>query len=113
MSGIEQPTVPKEELRTNPLPSQRSASDERGAPDEERLGALIGQVVGDIGSFLTVPLVLLGDRLGLWARLDAAESVTSAELAQASGLDERYLREWLLAMAASGYVTYRGDNRYA
>lgn len=96
-----------------PLPVPRSGQPDRGAPDPDRLGALVGRAVGDLGAFLSVPLVLVGDRLGLWAALDAAESVTSAELAETTGLHERYLREWLLTMAASGYLTYRGSGRYA
>ena len=32
--------------------------------------------------------------------------VTSAELAEKTGLQERYLREWLSALASAGYVTF-------
>lgn len=108
-TGTVPPPAPS--TTTASLPQQRTAV-QRGAPDEDRLNALVGRVIGDIGASLTVPLVLLGDRLGLWAQLDVAESVSSTELAAATGLDERYLREWLLAMAASGYLTYLGDGRY-
>lgn len=80
--------------------------------DEERLGALLGQVVGDLGGALAVPLVLLGDRLGLFAALAGAGRVTAPDLARRTGLSERYLREWLLAMAASSYVDHLGaDDR--
>ena len=56
-------------------------------------------------------LVYLGDRLGLWRVLASVESATSSELAQRSGLAERYVREWLAAQAAAGYVTYDADTR--
>ena len=51
-------------------------------------------------------LAYLGDRLGLWTALAADPGSTSQELATATGLAERYLREWLAAQAAAGYVTY-------
>lgn len=51
-------------------------------------------------------LVYLGDRLGLWRALASVDSATSTQLAQRSGLAERYVREWLAAQAAAGYVTY-------
>jgi hypothetical protein len=37
----------------------------------------------------------IGDRLGLFAVLAANEAQSSAELADRTGLQERYLREWL------------------
>ena len=80
--------------------------------DEERLGVLLGQVVTDLGASLAVPLVLLGDRLGLFEHL-AQAAATASDLAERAGLSERYLQEWLLAMAASGYIDHLGDGRYA
>ena len=40
------------------------------------------------------------------AALASVDSATSEELAERSGLAERYVREWLSAQAAAGYVTY-------
>ncbi|MBE7196026.1 MAG: methyltransferase domain-containing protein [Gordonia polyisoprenivorans] len=77
--------------------------------DETKLGDLVMQVIGDAGGALSLPLALLGDRLALFAALRDAGPVTSVELAERTALDERYLREWLHAMAAGGYVTYVGD----
>ncbi len=119
MSEMTSPTSPLAAGEAT-LPTQRpaatgSATPHRGAPDEARMGALVGQVLGDLGALTTAPLVLLGDRLQLWAALDAVDTVSSAELALQTGLDERYLREWLLAMATSGYLMHRmdaGENRY-
>jgi 2-polyprenyl-3-methyl-5-hydroxy-6-metoxy-1,4-benzoquinol methylase len=51
-------------------------------------------------------LVYLGDRLGIWRTLASAGAVTSEELARRSGLAERYVREWLGAQAAAGYLDY-------
>jgi 2-polyprenyl-3-methyl-5-hydroxy-6-metoxy-1,4-benzoquinol methylase len=82
--------------------------------DENRLMEIVNQAVGDFGSLLTGALVVLGDRLGLYRELAAAgEPITSEELAGRAGCAERYVREWLNAQAASGYVTYNGDGRYS
>src|SRR3989442_1262538 len=48
----------------------------------------------------------IGDRLGLYKAMAGAGPLTSAELAQRTGCAERYVREWLAAQAAGGYVTY-------
>lgn len=87
----------------------RPAADER-AVDPAALEQLLGRVIGDAGGALILPLALLGDRLGLFSALAAAGPVTPAELAERTGLNERYLREWLLTMAAAGYVTYERAN---
>jgi 2-polyprenyl-3-methyl-5-hydroxy-6-metoxy-1,4-benzoquinol methylase len=82
--------------------------------NEDTLMSLVEQAVGDFGSILTGALVVLGDRLGLYRTLAAAgRPLTSDEVARESGCAERYVREWLNAQAASGYVTYAGDGRYA
>ena len=86
-------------------PLSRPTADQH-AVDPDALMALIGQVITDAGGALIVPLALLGDRLGLFSALASGGPATSGELAERTGLTERYLREWLLAMAAAGDVTY-------
>ncbi|WP_019818844.1 methyltransferase domain-containing protein [Saccharomonospora saliphila] len=85
-----------------------TATAEPDAELQERLEALVGQVVTDAGAAVTVPLALLGDRLGLFTALAGKEPMTSAELAERTGLRERYVREWLMAMATAGYVSFDG-----
>jgi 2-polyprenyl-3-methyl-5-hydroxy-6-metoxy-1,4-benzoquinol methylase len=48
----------------------------------------------------------LGHRTGLWDALAELDPATSHEIAQAAGLQERYVREWLGAMVAGGIVEY-------
>jgi SAM-dependent methyltransferase len=76
------------------------------AIDEAKLNAFMGRVVGDIGAAMTAPLVRLGDRLGLYKAMAGAGPLTSDALAERAGVLERYVREWLNAQAASGYVEY-------
>ena len=75
------------------------------AVDPDRMNAFLGRMVGDMGATANAALVLVGDRLGLFKAL-AAGPLTSAALAQRTGTAERYVREWLAAQAASGYVDY-------
>src|SRR6476469_4882618 len=70
------------------------------------LEQLIGKVIGDLGATANAALVIVGDRLGLYRTLAQAGPATSHELAQKTGTHERYIREWLSAQAASGYVDY-------
>lgn len=73
--------------------------------DLEKLHALAGAVINDVGAISNGALVAAGERLGLFKAL-AEGAATSDELAERTGCAERYLREWLSAQAASGYVTY-------
>lgn len=75
------------------------------AVDEASLNDFIGKAVGDLGAAMSAALMLVGDRLGLYREL-ANGAVTSAELAQRTGTDERYVREWLGNQGAGGYVEY-------
>jgi 2-polyprenyl-3-methyl-5-hydroxy-6-metoxy-1,4-benzoquinol methylase len=76
------------------------------AIDETKLNEFMGKVVGDIGAAMSAALVVVGDRLGLYKGLAKAGPSTPAQLAQATGTHERYVREWLNAQAAGGYVAY-------
>ena len=76
------------------------------AIDQEKLGQFMGKVVGDVGAAMSGALVVIGERLGLFRALAASGAVTSTELAKRTECSERYVREWLNAMASGGYVTY-------
>ena len=58
-------------------------------------------------------MVVIGDKLGLYRAMAGAGSLTPAELAARTGTAERYVREWLSAQAARGYVSYDGDGRFS
>ena len=74
--------------------------------DWDKIKSFSKQVSTDIGAAMLGALSYIGDRLGIFSALAEAGSVTSATLAERTGLSERYLREWLGAMTAAGYVTY-------
>ena len=64
------------------------------------------RAVDEVGATLNAALVVMGDKLGLYRALAGAGPLTPAELARRTGSAERYVREWLNAQAAGGYVEY-------
>ena len=72
--------------------------------NDDKLNELVGQMLSDLGGAFIMPLVRIGDSLGLFKMLSEDGPLTSHELAHKTGLAERYLREWLSAMAASNYI---------
>jgi SAM-dependent methyltransferase len=78
--------------------------------DEAKLNQFIGQILGDLGGAFSVPLVRIGDRLGLYRALHVSGPMTASELASKTNIAERYAREWLSQQAASGYLSYDGKS---
>ncbi|MEW6118972.1 MAG: class I SAM-dependent methyltransferase [Pseudomonadota bacterium] len=78
--------------------------------NEDKLNALLGRVIVDVGAVSNAPLVLIGEQLGLYAALAEHGPLTPSELAAHTRTRERYVREWLNAQAASGYVDYLADS---
>jgi len=74
--------------------------------DPEKLNALAGKFLNDMGAAITGPSILIGEQLGWYKALAENGPSTSEELAKKSGAHERYLREWLAGQAAAGYVEY-------
>lgn len=71
---------------------------------QEQVEAFAGRVVGDIAATMSTIFVALGDKLGLFAALASGGPATPVELAQRTGTDERYVREWLHGLTANGYL---------
>ena len=80
--------------------------------DHDKLMEFVHKVIGDWGAVASAPLVVIGDKLGLYRAMADGEPVTSTELAERTGTTERYVREWLGSQAAGGYVTLDDDGRY-
>jgi 2-polyprenyl-3-methyl-5-hydroxy-6-metoxy-1,4-benzoquinol methylase len=74
--------------------------------DQEKLDALLGLAVNDMGAAASAALVLIGDKLGIYRTLAETGPQTTEELATRTGLQPRLLREWLSNQAAGAYVTY-------
>ena len=79
---------------------------EEKALDWGKVKEFAGMMTSDLGAAMQGALSYIGDRLGIFKSLAEAGAVTSAELAARTGLNERYLREWLGAMTAAKYISY-------
>ena len=71
----------------------------------EAFGEKIGGILN--GGMLAL-MVSIGHRTGLFDTMAGLPPSTSEEIAAAAGLDERYVREWLGAMATGGIAVHDG-----
>lgn len=81
------------------------------AVNQTKLQGLVEQMLQDMGAAVNSPLVLIGDKLGLYKAIATHGCVNSTQLAELTNTNERYVREWLAAQAASGYVEYDAQTR--
>jgi SAM-dependent methyltransferase len=87
------------------------ATEVGSALDEAKLGAFMERAVGELGATVNAALVVIGDELGLYRAMAGAGPLAAATLAERTGTSERYVREWLNAQAAGGYVEYDPETR--
>jgi SAM-dependent methyltransferase len=76
------------------------------AANENRAEAFAERLVGALNESALILMASLGHRLALFDRLATLPPATSGRIAEAAGLQERYVREWLGAMVVSGVVEY-------
>jgi SAM-dependent methyltransferase len=74
--------------------------------DDDKLHAFMGRAVSDMAAAVSIALVMIGDKLGLYKAMAGAGPLTSREVAERTGTSERYVREWLSNQVAGGYVTH-------
>ena len=74
--------------------------------DPKKLEQFVFGAVDEVGAALNAALVVMGDKLGLYRAMAGSGPLSSEELASRTGTAERYVREWLNAQAAGGYVDY-------
>ena len=87
-------------------PMDVEQKDVDAAAVEEFAGRLLEIITGG----LLTSLIEIGRRTRLF-ELAAEGAATSAELAERGGLQERYVREWLAAMATAGIFEFDPDNQ--
>jgi len=76
------------------------------AIDSAKVEAFVGKVFGDLAGVTNTAMASIGDQLGLFRTLAEQGAATSTALAERTGTNERYIREWLAAMASADYLTY-------
>ncbi|MDQ3641005.1 MAG: methyltransferase, partial [Actinomycetota bacterium] len=64
------------------------------------------RLVGVLNSGMLALMTSIGHRAGLFDAMASLPPATSAQIADAAGLDERYVREWLGAMTTGGIVDH-------
>lgn len=72
--------------------------------DATKQSAFSEKLLGILNNGMTTLLVSLGHRAGLFDILADGHPRTSAELAIAARMSERYIREWLAGMVVAGFV---------
>ncbi len=72
--------------------------------DQSRADAFAGRMLDMLNDAALMVMTSVGHRTGLLDALGELDDATSHELADAAGLDERYVREWLGAMATGRIV---------
>lgn len=80
-------------------------------PLERDVADFAGQLAGAMIGAASLATASLGDRLGLYAAMAGKPPVTSGELADATGFDERLLREWLAQQATAGFLRYEAPTQ--
>ncbi len=80
--------------------------------DPTAVGLFAYQVFSNMQGAVTSGMVHLGDKLGLYRALaDSPAPQSTTELAEATGLDERWVREWAYNQGAAGLVKVDEDER--
>lgn len=74
--------------------------------DDAKMHAFGDRLVRDTAAMLLGNLAYIGDQLGLFKILAQSGPVTLDQLADLAACNARYIREWLSAMAAAGWLEY-------
>jgi 2-polyprenyl-3-methyl-5-hydroxy-6-metoxy-1,4-benzoquinol methylase len=74
--------------------------------DQVRAEAFRGQMIGVLNGGMLGLLCSIGRQTDLFDTMDGMGAATSVEIAAAAGLEERYVREWLAAVACGGIVEH-------
>jgi SAM-dependent methyltransferase len=79
--------------------------------NETKLHEFMMKAVGEMGAAMNAALILVGDKLGIYKAMAGAGPMTSEEIAVKTKTHERYVREWLAAQSAGGFITYDSSTK--
>jgi SAM-dependent methyltransferase len=77
--------------------------------NQEKVEAFTERIVGVLNNGALALMCSIGHRTGLFDTLAQIPPATSAQIAEAAGLNERYVREWLNALVSGQVVTYEPE----
>ncbi len=74
--------------------------------DREKTKAALDKVFRDMAGAMTAGMAFVGTRTGLFRAMQGKGPLRADEVTHASGLERRYVEEWLKGMASAGYLDY-------
>jgi len=74
--------------------------------DQTRSEAFAGRMMDVLSGAGITLMMSIGHQVGLFDTMAGLPPATSQEIAEAAGLNERYVREWLGAMVTGGVIDY-------
>jgi 2-polyprenyl-3-methyl-5-hydroxy-6-metoxy-1,4-benzoquinol methylase len=74
--------------------------------DKEKARQALDKVFRDMAGAMTAGMVYVGIKTGLWKTLQGRGPLPASEVVKLSGLQPRYVEEWLKGMVAAGYLDY-------
>jgi ubiquinone/menaquinone biosynthesis C-methylase UbiE len=74
--------------------------------DKEKAKQALDQVFRDMAGAMTAGMVYVGVKTGLFRAMANRGPMPAQEVVKASGLQPRYVEEWLKGMVAAGYLAY-------
>jgi hypothetical protein len=77
--------------------------------DQQKVEKFVEKLVNDVGTAMRGALCYIGDKLRIFKAMAATGPVTVEELARHTGLNARYLQEWLGAMVTASYIEYNPE----
>ena len=78
--------------------------------DMAKVEELAGKVIGDVAGALSLYMAYLGDQTGVFEALDELGRVSVSQLAGHTGMNEKYLHQWLGSVSAAGYVSFHPED---
>jgi 2-polyprenyl-3-methyl-5-hydroxy-6-metoxy-1,4-benzoquinol methylase len=77
--------------------------------DKEKAKQALDQVFRDMAGAMAAGMVHVGVKTGLWRAMAGKGPLTASEVTSISGLQKRYVEEWLKGMVAAGYLAYESE----
>lgn len=78
--------------------------------DVARVEEIAGKVVGDVAAALSLFMAYIGDNAGIFDAMDGAGRLDVDTLAGKTGLNPKYLHQWLGSVSAAGYVNHHAED---
>ncbi|WAT18960.1 methyltransferase domain-containing protein [Aurantiacibacter sp. MUD11] len=78
--------------------------------DMAKVEQMAGHVIGHVAGAVSLMMAYLGDQAGVFEAMDGEGPMTLDQLVEKTGMERKYLREWLGSISAAGYVDFDSDN---